>query len=461
MYYNQTIAAIATPLGEGGIAVIRLSGEGAIEIADKVFSPKSGKGLSQRESHTLTYGRVIRQGDGSAIDECLAAVMKAPRSYTKEDVVEFSCHGSVASARDVLKELLLAGARLAGPGEFTKRAFLNGRMDLAQAEAVIDIITSKTEGALQAAVNQLQGRLSKNIDKLRDSLIRLYAGIQAEADFPEEGISGITTEQLIEQLSEIIEELEKLIASAGVGKQLREGVKTVITGKPNVGKSSILNALLEEERAIVTEIPGTTRDIIEEYFNIGGVTLRLLDTAGIRATKDIAEQMGVKRARELLNEAELVLFVLDRQSGIEAQDLEIAELIKDKNVIIVVNKSDINKQIDLSAVKELMPDKPVIEVSALLSSGIEGLKQLIGDMYREGNLHLRQDAILTNVRHMAAAQQAMAALTDALTAANAHLPMDLLFIDIQLAIEALGEITGLSVSEELVDRIFSEFCVGK
>lgn len=457
---ENTIAAIATPPGTGGVGIVRISGEKALEIGSKVFRPIGSKKVSAFESHTVHLGKVVNE-KGETIDEALFTYMKSPGSYTGEDVVELSCHGSTTSLRGVLKSVISAGATLAGRGEFTKRAFLNGKLDLAQAEAVIDIINSPGERALGSAVNQLEGRLSEAINKTRDKLVEVMAYIEAETDFPEDDVSGLSTDQVRLRLTESLKELKKLLSTANSGKIIREGISTVILGRPNVGKSSLLNALLGENRAIVTDIPGTTRDIIEEYLTIGDIMLKIIDTAGIRQTGDAVEKIGVDRALLEAEKAQLVLFVADLSVMPSPDDIELLKKVEGKPLIMVLNKSDKEAEGTEKAYLDLCSEEiPYVKTSAFSGEGSENLEGIIKNIFDCGKID-ENSVILTNMRHVESIMNAEKAICRTLEAFDGGIPADMLFIDIFEALTSLGEVVGMSVSEEIVDKIFEKFCVGK
>lgn len=456
MNTERTIAAISTPNGTGGIAVIRMSGNKAIDICDAVFSGK--KSLKDVKSHTINYGYIV-DNDGTKIDEVLVSVMRAPKTYTTEDIIEINCHGSIYGARKILELLIKNGASYAEKGEFTKRAFLNGRIDLCKAEAVIDIINSKTGFAHTASVNQLGGALSEKINGVRDDLLKLIVNLQAALDFPDEGLEPLSDEEYFDTLKNAYEKIKKLIATADKGKIIREGIETVIVGKPNVGKSSLLNLLAGDERAIVTEIEGTTRDAIEEYINIGDVALKITDTAGIRETCDVVENMGVEKSKNLIESASLVIFMLDALKDIDENDKEIAKLVKDKNTIVLINKSE---QKVNETVKNIAEDfENVIEFSVKEEKGVDKLTSLVKEMFDMGSLSdISNDAVI-NMRHKEALYSAQKSVESAIDAIENGLPVDMTGVDIEDAISSLGIITGLTVGEEIVDAIFHEFCVGK
>lgn len=460
MYSEDTIAAVATAVGEGSIGIIRLSGPSAIAIGDKLFHGGT-RLVSQRQSHSVLYGHVVDPTTKVVVDEVLLLVMRQPRSYTREDVVEIHCHGGPLPLRMILELTLKAGARLAEPGEFTKRAFLNGRMDLSQAEAVIDIIRAKTDRSLQMAVGHLDGAFSNKIRAFRQELLRLVAQLEAAIDFPEEDIEEITTQNVAVVVASLAGEMDKLLATAQTGRILREGLKTVIIGKPNVGKSSLLNTLLGENRAIVTAIPGTTRDIIEEYLNIGGIPLKIIDTAGIRDTSDVIERIGVEKTREVLAQADLVLLLLDASAPLSAEDKDVIGLLEGRQAIVLINKTDLPPAIDQEEVEAAVPGKSVIRISAVDGTGVELLEQSIADLVYKGQIMQGEGSFVNNVRHSRLLEQARASLSEALAAASAGLPPDCLVVDLRAAWEKLGEINGETVGEDILEQIFAQFCIGK
>ncbi len=454
---ERTIAAISTPIGAGGIAVIRISGADAISIADKVFCGK-GK-LSDAPSHTVHYG-FIKDGDGNTVDEVLATVMRAPKTFTREDIVEISTHGGITASQGVLDAVIHAGAYVAEPGEFTKRAFLNGRIDLSQAEAVIDIINSKSALAKTNALNQLEGNLSAEIKKIRGALVHLASQMQVIIDYPDEDLEDVTTEDIRRICAENLTLTQKLLKTADSGRIMREGIRVSISGKPNVGKSSVLNMLSHSERAIVTDIAGTTRDVIEEYVNLDGIPLILSDTAGIHDTDDTVEKIGVERSLKSINEADLVLAVIDGSRGTDSYDKAVLESTKDKKRIILVNKSDIAKA-DIEYIKSLSDGSEVIEISALTGDGADRLSEVIKKIYNLGEIGVSNGTVITNMRHKKALDATETALSRAVSALDSGMPPDIAAIDINSAIETLGEITGETVSDLIVDSIFHNFCVGK
>lgn len=454
MYIQDTIAAIATPMGTGGIAVIRVSGEDSFLICDKIFKSHKGKKLTDAKTHTVLFGYIY---DGDVlVDEVLCTVMKAPNSFTTENVVEISCHGGIFVTRRILDCVIKSGARLAAPGEFTKRAFLNGRLDMAQAEAVIDVINAASNQAASLALSQMQGGLSAKINELRDKITDIIAEIDAVSDFPEEDFEKITFEEIKERLQNGSDELEALIKTADRGKLVRDGIDTVIVGKPNVGKSSLLNAILLSERAIVTDTPGTTRDVIEESVSLGNVSLNIFDTAGIRETEDKIENLGIEKSKEYLKNAELVLFLVDAERGKSAEDEEIAELLEGKKVILVINKTDAEDKKEISFDRNFES----VEISAKTGEGISELLKKIEDMFDLGEIAKSDTPIITKTAHKQALCRAKEFIDSAKSALGV-MPDDFISIDLRSAAESLGEITGIAVSEEVVDRIFSKFCLGK
>ena len=454
---TRTIAAISTPVGVGGIAVIRLSGSLAVDIADRVY--RGRKKLADVETHTVNYG-FIRDADENTVDEVLGTVMRAPRSYTKEDVVEISTHGGLVASKNVLKCLITAGAYPAEPGEFTKRAFLNGRIDLSQAEAIIDVINSKTSLAQQNAMSQMSGGLSKQIDLARAELISLAASMQVIIDYPDEELEDVTGDDIYERTNVVKNKIEEMIASSENGKIIKDGIRAVISGKPNVGKSSLLNFLAREERAIVTDIAVTTRYIIEETVNLDGVPLILTDTAGIRQTDDAVEKIGVERSLKSVSGADLNIVVLDASTEPDDEEIKLIEDTEGKKRIIIINKSDIRSDGAVKKVRQMLADEP-IEISVKNGDGVEALVSRIKEMYKLGEIGKNENSIITNVRHLSALQRAKEALENVLDAISCGMPSDIASIDLNIAIESLGEITGASVSEDIVSAIFHDFCVGK
>jgi len=460
MFIEDTIAAIATPPGEGGIGIVRISGPKALDIAKEVFV-FSGKKNGTFKDRYLHYGKVVDE-KGDIIDEVLLAYMKGPRSYTAEDVVEIHCHGGIIPITSILKEVIKKGARLAEPGEFTKRAFLNGRIDLVQAEAVMDLICAKTEKLAKASINQMEGGLSGHIKRMRERLIDIMAHIEVTIDYPEEDIDEIASQSIRKDITGIVSDIDHLLSTAEHGKLIRQGIKAVIVGKTNVGKSSLLNALVKEERAIVTDIPGTTRDVIEEFINIKGVAVRIIDTAGIRETLDQVEQIGIQRSKQNIERADLIITVLDASSPLEDQDREILEYLKDRKALVILNKIDKPVKLDRKQIEELIGSEiPIVETSLTLGKGIDKVEDIIYKMFFRGELEISDDLMITNIRHQETLNKARKYLLDALEGIDNELPMDIVSIDLRSAVDSLGAITGETVTEDLIDKIFSEFCLGK
>jgi len=454
----DTIAAISTALGEGGIAIIRVSGDQAIEIVDSLYKGKQK--LSTVDSHTINYGYFLNI-DNQIVDEVLVSVMRAPKTFTTEDIVEVNCHGGLVVAKEVLDLILEKGAKLAEPGEFTKRAFLNGRIDLSQAEAVMDLIRSKTDRAMQLAMKQVEGKLSTKIKGLRQHLLEILAHIEVTIDYPEYDVESVTSDFVLDKSIQLKKELDYLLENAYQGKILREGISTVIIGKPNVGKSSLLNTLLHENKAIVTDVPGTTRDVIEEYINIKGVPLKLVDTAGIRETEDIVERIGVERSRKALDEADLVLFVFNYNETLTDDDIKLMKLVDELKVIIVINKTDLPQKLDIEKINNYLPKSPMVMTSITEDKGIEELEDAISQLFFKGKLHAEDFTYVSNARHISLLKNANNSIDGAINSIEQLLPIDMIAIDLKNAWDILGEIIGDSVSEGLVDQIFSQFCVGK
>lgn len=459
---EDTIAAIATPLGEGGIGIVRISGSEARNIAQKIFKPKYNVNWSKGPGFRMVYGHIVNPKTNELLDEVILSLMIKPKSFTGEDVVEINCHGGIIPLRKILELVLNYGARLAEPGEFSKRAFLNGRLDLAQAESIIDIIRSKTDIGLKISMSQLQGKLSALINNIQQDVLGILALIEANIDFPEDDIDEASINHILEQCINIKKELEKLITGADNGRIYRDGVQTVIVGRPNVGKSSLLNALLKENRAIVTDIPGTTRDIIEEIINVGGIPLKIIDTAGLRKTDDVVEKIGVERSKESIDKADLILFMVDAADGFKREDLEILNLIKNHKVIAIINKIDITENSSISEeLNRHLKNIPQVQISALHHTGIDKLEKLITELVLGGQVSVNDQVLVTNIRHKQALEKANRHIEEVLKGINNQVPLDLVSIDVKGAWEALGEINGTAVGEDLVDRIFKDFCIGK
>ncbi len=456
---SDTIAAISTPMGEGGIAVIRVSGDEAISFVEPLFRAK--KKLSTVDTHTVHYGHITDPRSGEIIEEVLVTVMRAPRSFTMEDVVEISCHGGLISVKKVLDLLLNQGIRLAEPGEFTKRAYLNGRIDLSQAEAVIDVIRSKSDRAFQVALKQVEGSLSNKVKALRHRLVELMAHIEVNIDYPEHDVEEMTNQYILNRCEEAIADIKGLLRSAAQGKVLREGIETAIVGRPNVGKSSLLNELTQENRAIVTDIPGTTRDVIEEYITLNGIPLKLLDTAGIRETADVVEQIGVERSKHAVSQADLILLVLNYNEALNEDEIQLMEQLKRRQTIVIINKMDLPQKIDLTKVTASFSEERIVKMSLKEQTGSEELERAISDIFFGGELESSDFTYVSNARHIALLNQALRSLEEAHEAAEQWVPIDMLQIDIRNAWEQLGEIIGDAVSESLIDQIFSQFCLGK
>ncbi|POZ54467.1 tRNA modification GTPase MnmE [Lysinibacillus sphaericus] len=458
----DTIAAISTPMGEGAIAIVRLSGDEAVAIADKIFKAPGGKSLKKQASHTIHYGHLVDPKTNEVVEEVMLSLMRGPKTFTREDVIEINCHGGLVSVNRVLKLALTNGARLAEPGEFTKRAFLNGRIDLSQAEAVMDLIRAKTDRAMNVALGQMDGKLSRLIGDLRQALLETLAQVEVNIDYPEyDDVEEMTVPVLLEKCTWVRNEIIKLLQTSSQGKILREGLSTVILGRPNVGKSSLLNSLVQENKAIVTDIAGTTRDIIEEYVNVRGVPLRLVDTAGIRETEDIVERIGVERSREALRGADLILFVLNYADELTIEDERLFETIEAMDYIVIVNKTDLPQKIDLARVKELAGSHRIVTTSLLQEEGIAELEEAIAALFFEGQIEAGDLTYVSNARHIALLHQAQATVEDALAAAQAGVPVDMVQIDVTRTWEILGEIIGDTVQESLINQLFSQFCLGK
>lgn len=458
----DTIAAISTPMGEGAIAIVRLSGDEAIQIADKIFRSPSGKQLMDEPSHTIHYGHLAEPTTGEVVEEVMVSLMKAPKTFTREDVVEINCHGGLVTVDRVLKLVLKEGARLAEPGEFTKRAFLNGRIDLSQAEAVIDLIRAKTDRAMNVALNQMEGKLSKLIGELRQALLETLAQVEVNIDYPEyDDVEEMTVPLMIEKGTWVRDEIDKLLRTSSQGKILREGLSTVIIGRPNVGKSSLLNSIVQENKAIVTDIAGTTRDIIEEYVNVRGVPLRLVDTAGIRETEDIVERIGVERSRQVLKEADLILLVLNNSEELTEEDERLFQAVAGMDTIVVINKTDLPQKINMERIKELAGSGIIVATSLLKEEGVDELEEAIANLFFEGTIEAGDQTYVSNARHIALLHKARATIDDALHAAEAGVPVDMIQIDVTRTWEILGEIIGDTVQDSLINQLFSQFCLGK
>ncbi|ALN77663.1 tRNA uridine-5-carboxymethylaminomethyl(34) synthesis GTPase MnmE [Staphylococcus agnetis] len=456
----DTITSISTPMGEGAIGIVRLSGHDAVEIADKLYKGK--RALKDVASHTINYGHIIDPETNETVEEVMVSVLRAPKTFTREDIIEINCHGGILTINRILELTMTHGARIAEPGEYTKRAFLNGRIDLSQAEAVMDFIRAKTDRASKVAQNQIEGRLSDMIKAQRQSILEILAQVEVNIDYPEyDDVEDATTEFLLERSKAIKTDIQKLLDTGVQGKIMREGLSTVIVGKPNVGKSSMLNSLIHDNKAIVTEIAGTTRDVLEEYVNVRGVPLRLVDTAGIRETEDIVERIGVERSRKALSEADLILFVLNYNEALTEEDRKLYEVIKNEDAIVIINKMDLEQRLDIDEVKAMVGDMPIIETSILKQQGIDDLELQIRDLFFGGEVQSQDMTYVSNSRHISLLKQAKQAIQDAIDAAEMGVPMDMVQIDLTRTWEILGEIIGESASEELIDQLFSQFCLGK
>lgn len=456
--FSDTIAAIATFPGNAGINIIRMSGRDALNIACNIFVDENKEKKPSLKARYLHYG-YITDKDGKVIDEVLLSYMKGPNTYTREDIIEINCHGGIISAKKILDTVLEYGCRPAERGEFTKRAFLNGRIDLAQAEAVIDIINSKTDSSHEISMNHLEGRLSKQINRVIDEIMELLANIEVNIDFPEYDEDEITIERVKNLCDNLVVDLDRLIKTADTGKIIKEGIKTVILGKPNVGKSSLMNFLLNENRAIVTDIPGTTRDTIEEYVNIKGVPLRIIDTAGIRETDDRVEKIGVEKALDKVREADLVIMIFDSSKELEIEDERILDYIKNKKVIYIKNKTDLENKLDLSSYKEI--EEEILNISIVKNQGLDDIIEKVNKLFFEGHLNVTDELIINNARHKNLLIKAKNSLEEVLKSIDNNMTIDFIEIDLKEAMENLGLIVGKSVSDDLLDKIFNEFCIGK
>ena len=456
---EDTIAAVATAYGEGGIGIIRISGEKALSILEEVFE-FAGE-TYQIVNRRMTYGRIVDRENEQIIDEVLAVYMKGPKTYTAEDVVEINCHGSMVSLRKTLALVLRKGARLAEPGEFTKRAFLNGRLDLSQAEAVIDIIKAKTDRSFDVAMSQLEGALSLRVTEIRQKLLDLLVDITVNIDYPDEDIEELTYDKIEENILLIGEMIEKLLSTADTGRMIREGIRVAIVGKPNVGKSSLMNSLLRETRAIVTEIPGTTRDTIEEAISIRNIPVYLVDTAGIRETSDEVERLGIERSKAAFNEADFIIFIMDGSSDISDEDREIASYLDGRDSVVLINKNDLERGFTNDDVRELVNDPVIIETSLINNEGIEEIENHIEELVYGGELSQHDSTMVNNVRHIELLKQSRDSLRDAMEMTLAREALDFIEVDVRNAYDLLGEITGETVSDDIINEVFARFCLGK
>ena len=476
LFKEDTIAAIATAQGEGGIGIIRISGPETFSILERVFVPVRRKRDEQERLKTdvvnieaeckiqnrrMTYGKILDREAGKEIDEVMAVFMKAPYTYTKEDVAEIHCHGNVVSLRNVLALVLRKGARIAEPGEFTKRAFLNGRLDLSQAEAVIDLIRAKTDTGFDSAMGQLSGNISKEISEIRAALLMLLGDITVNIEYPDEDIEEITYEGLTNSLSQIGDMIAGLLSTAETGKIIKEGLKVAIVGKPNVGKSSLMNALLRENRAIVTEIPGTTRDTIEETINVRGIPICLTDTAGIRETEDKIEKIGIEKSRASLLASDLIIFMIDGSTTLTEEDYGIIEKVNDKPVLVLLNKEDLGIVIDANEIEKRLPSAKLVKTSMSKGEGVNEIEDIIEELVYGGKVRNENSVLITNARHKDLLEKSKVAIGDAIEAARFGEPLDIIEIDAKEAYELLGQIVGQSVSGDIIENVFSRFCLGK
>lgn len=453
----DTIAAIATPIGEGGISIIRVSGENALEIVNKIFR---GANLNKVASHTIHYGHIIDYANKDVVDEVLATVMLAPKTFTRENTVEVSCHGGLLVTEKILQLILDNGARMATPGEFTKRAFINGRIDLTQAESIMDIIEAKTDRARQVAMKQLEGGLLFEIRKLRQELLNTMAHEEVNIDYPEYDMDDVTSKEMYDKAQQVIKEIDKLLATAQEGKVVRSGLATAIVGRPNVGKSSLLNYLSKEEKAIVTNIAGTTRDTLEEYVSLKGILLKLIDTAGIRQTDDIVEKIGVERSKRAITESDLVLLLINSSEELTEEDQKLLELTQDKKRIIILNKADQVAKITKKDIQKIT-DSPIVTISVLKKKNMIGLEEAIKSLFLQGITDSKSEVMVTNQRQNDLLRKAKQSLIEAIEAINDNMPLDLVQIDLKEAWDSLGEITGDTAPDELITQLFSKFCLGK
>ena len=451
---NDTICAISTALGVGAISIIRVSGDEAIDIVNKIFD----KDLTKKESHTINYGHIVYNGE--IIDEVMVSIMKSPKTFTKEDIVEINSHGGNVIMRKILQICLKNGANLAEPGEFTKRAFLNGRIDLSQAESVIDIINAKSDREAKEGIKQLEGYLATSIRKIKNEILDVMTNIEVSIDYPEYDTPEVLEDDLKKKMEEVLDKLHKLEASFDNGKLIKEGIKTAIIGKPNAGKSSLLNAILKEDRAIVTEYEGTTRDTIEEFVNINGIPLKLIDTAGIRETENEVEKIGIEKSIKYAKEADLVILIIDGSKDLSKEDIEILNIVNPKKTIIILNKIDLEQKIDENT-PEIVKFNNIIKISALKKEGIDKLYEKINDLFNFNQINVDNDIVITNERHKIQIQKAIQNLNKAIKSLSINMPIDIVAIGLKDVLSDLGEITGEEASEEIINEIFARFCLGK
>jgi tRNA modification GTPase len=458
--HEDTIASVATALGVGAIGIVRISGRLAFEIAQAIFIGKK-KSFLEIQSHSMAYGWIVDPSNGEKVDEVLISKMKKPHTYTREDVVEIHSHGSLIAIKSILEIACRNGARLAEPGEFTKRAFLNGRIDLSQAEAVMDIIHARASAGLKASVEQLEGRLSKEMKKVRNRLIDMLSHIEANVDYPEYEIEEVSKEEMLEGCGFVLERLDHILQTFDKGRILREGLAVVIVGVPNVGKSSLLNRLLGKERAIVTDIPGTTRDVIEEHLELAGIEIKLIDTAGIRNTEDVVENIGVGKSLDYIEKADLILFMVDATKDLSEDDFKVFEQVKDKKTLLILNKMDQADENRIHNMEKVLDYLPHIKMSVLHEKGFSDLEDFIQDHFIKGNLSTNGEFVLTNIRHKLKIEDSIKSINDAIMALKAQMPLDIFSIDIKNTAEHLGMITGESIAEDVYHAIFQKFCIGK
>lgn len=454
----DTITAISTPMGEGAISIVRLSGKRAVSGTMELYR---GADLNVVDSHTIHYGTIVDPGTNELAEEVMVSVMRAPKTFTREDVVEINCHGGITAVKRILQMVLDQGIRLAEPGEFTKRAFLNGRIDLSQAEAVMDVIRAKTDKAMNVAMKQMDGKLSNLIRKYRQTLLETVAHVEVNIDYPEYDAEEISEEIMQQKTNEVHANITELLDVAKQGKILREGISTAIIGRPNVGKSSLLNSFVQENKAIVTEVPGTTRDMIEEYVNVRGVPLKLVDTAGIRDTEDIVEKMGVDRSRKVLEASDLILFVLNYNEALTDDDKKLFEAVQGLEYVVIINKTDLEGHLDLEEVKQLAGDHVIVQTALISDAGMDTLESAISDLFFSGDVENQDLTYVSNARHIQLLKDTKRALEDAMEALEMGMPLDIIQIDITRAWELLGEIVGDTASDALIDQLFSQFCLGK
>lgn len=457
----DTIVGISTPPGEGAIGIVRMSGDASLDIIKELFINKNNQHVDKFENRKLTYGMIV--DDGTIIDEVLVACMKAPHTFTRENIVEINCHGGIVPIRRIVEALLKKGCRMAEPGEFTKRAFLNGRLDLAQAESIMDMISAKTTKGFDVAYKQMEGALSKTVREIREDLLQILAHVEVNIDYPDEDIEELTYTELLESLNKVQPRIDHLLSSSEAGRIIRDGLSTVIVGKPNVGKSSLLNALLKESRAIVTDIAGTTRDIIEEFLNIDGIPIKIVDTAGIRDTDDVVEKIGVERSKEFFNKADLVLVMLNAGEALTDEDREILSYIHNREVIVLLNKTDLEAKIDYDELISLVGDhkERIIKMSVTTGEGIEAVEKEISSLVYKGDVKKDENTYVTNIRHKDALEKASQSIADAIQSTEMDMALDFIEVDIKNTYEFLGEISGDTLEENVIDKIFSNFCLGK